>query len=219
MGLLFCCANVAFADFTIQLDAGRLRSNATTAMAAGSLLVLVAAGGDNAFSNTLTPGHYVAGNDILLGVASFATPDGSGPFNTSGGPDETLNVFNINTSTFPTLAQGDLLSLRWFPQISFTQFVAGATPSAGQSFGSYNPLADGNGSNNPDGGASWAVPAAGQLINLNFFTSDSGGGGTQNPMEGFASFSVAAVPEPSTCGAAVLMALTLVGASRRKARD
>ena len=100
----------------MALDAGRLRQNAGTAMPAGSLLILVAAGGDNAFSNTLAPGQYVSGNDILLSAMSFAPS--AGAFNGSGGIDETINTIQINTSSLPSLQTGDLLALRWFPQIT-----------------------------------------------------------------------------------------------------
>lgn len=199
----------AFADFTIQLDAGRLRTNATTIMPINGLLLLVAAGGDNTFSNSLLPGQYVSGNDILLGVANAAGPNGAGAFNLSGGPEETNNIFTISSATFPTLATGDLLGLRWFPEITYAQFIAGGTPSAGQLFGFYNPLFWGNATNNPDlpfdsQSKSWAVPAQGALIKLDFFTSNSFGGGSQNPTEGYANFSVTAVPEVSTAVCAFL---------------
>ncbi len=178
----------AFADFTVILDAGRLRLSAATPMALESVLVLVAAGGDGSFSNSLAPGQYASGNDIVLSV--ITVPGSAGGFNNSGGADETLNVLTISTANFPTLAVGDLLALRWFPQISLTQFNAGTTPVAGNNFGTYNPLFWGNGSNNPDGGNEWAVPSAGATINLNFFTTDSGGGGTQDPTEGYAQFNI-----------------------------
>ncbi len=193
--LLALVSSTAYGDFTVILDAGRLRQSAATALPAGSVLVLVAAGGDGSFSNTLAPGQYASGNDILLSITTV--PASAAAFNTSGGPDETLNTITINTSSFPSLAVGDLLALRWFPQISLTQFLAGVTPSAGNNFGTYNPLFYGNGSNNPDGGNVWAVPSAGATINLNFFTTDSGGGGTQPPSEGYASFVVTGSPTPT----------------------
>lgn len=117
LAFVFLCSS-ASADFTVILDAGKLRLNAATAMPAGSVLVLVAAGGDGTFSNTLAPGQYVSGNDILLSIVTF--PGSAGSFNMSGGTDETLNTLTINTSNFPTLAVGDLLALRWFPQISLS---------------------------------------------------------------------------------------------------
>ncbi len=178
----------ALADFTVIADAGRLRLDAATPMAQGSVLVLVAAGGDGTFSNTLAPGQYAAGSDIVLSVASVS--GSAAGFNNSGGPDETLNTITISTASFPGLAVGDLLALRWFPEITLAQFQAGMTPAAGNHFGTYNPLFWGNGSNNPDGGEPWAVPGGGATINLNFFTTDSAGGGTQNPAEGYAPFTI-----------------------------
>ena len=193
LALLFLAAvTPVLADFTVIVDAGRLRLSAATAMPFDSVLVLVAAGGDGLFSNSLAPGQYASGNDIVLSVISAT--GSAGAFNNSGGPDETLNVLKISTANFPTLAAGDLLALRWFPQISLTQFNGGATPIAGNNFGTYNPLFWGNGSNNPDGDDPWAVPAAGATINLSFFTTDSGGGGTQAPAEGYAQFTVGGVP-------------------------
>lgn len=208
-GLILAFATSAYADFTVQLDAGRIRTDAVNTMPVGGLLVLVAAGGDSSFSNSLGAGQYVSGNDILLGIANAGGPNGAGAFNISGGTDETNNVFNISSTTFPSLQVGDLLALRWFPSITFAQFLAGATPTAGAKFGTYNPLFVGNSTNNPDGGNFWSVPAPGGLISLNFFTSDSGGGGSQIPSRGYANFVVTAVPEPS---AVMLLALGTLGA-------
>ncbi|HEY1582074.1 MAG TPA: PEP-CTERM sorting domain-containing protein [Chthoniobacterales bacterium] len=206
LALLFLALTTsAFADFTVLLDAGKLKLNMGTAMPAGSVLVLVAAGGDGTFSNTLAGGQYAAGNDILLSVISV--PGSFGAFNTAGGADETLNTLTISTTNFPTLATGDLLALRWFPQITAAQFALGATPVGGNNFGTYNPLFYGNATNNPDGGNAWAVPSGGATIDLNFFTTSSDFGGTQNPSEGYAQFSV--VPEPSSVA---LLSVGTIGA-------
>jgi hypothetical protein len=210
LALLFLlAATPAFADFTIILDAGKLRLSGLTAMPAGSVLVLVAAGGDGSFSNSLAAGQYASGNDILLSL--ITVPNSAVGFNNSGGTDETLNTITINTTSFPSLAVGDLLALRWFPQISLTQFNSGTTPVTGNNFGTYNPLFWGNGSNNPDGGQAWAVPSGGATINLNFFTTDTLG--TQAPAEGYAQFTV--VPEPSSF---VLAGVSLLGAAAFRLR-
>lgn len=201
--ILLALATPAFADFTVLLDAGKLRLNALNAMPAGSLLVLIAAGGDGTFSNTLAPGQYASGNDIVLSLTSV--PGSAGGFNSSGGTDETLNSLTIDTSSF-SLATGDLIALRWFPQITLAQFQLGATPAAGQNFGTYNPLFWTNLSNSPDGGDDWAVPIDGATVNFNFFTLDSDGGGSQSPTEGYAQFIV--VPEPSSFA---LLGLGLIG--------
>ncbi len=216
LALLFLVlATPAFADFTIILDAGRLTLDSTTAMPAGSVLVLVAAGGDGSFSNSLSAGQYVSGNDILLSVVTV--PASAAPFNNFGGPQETFNTLTINTTNFPTLGVGDLLALRWFPQITYTQFEAGTTPVAGNNFGTYNPFFYGNATNNPDGGNVWAVPSGGSTINLNFFTTDAIPAGSQNPTEGFAQFTV--VPEPTTWALLItgLVGAAVVSRSRRRA--
>jgi hypothetical protein len=202
--LLTVLAASAYADtFTVTtLDAGKLRLNAATAMSTGSLLIMVAAGGDGTFSNSLAPGQYVSGNDVLLSAIAF--PGSAGGFNNAGGTDETNNTL----SDLPVTSQGDLIALRWFPQITYAQWQAGATPTAGQNYGTYNPLAAGNATNNPDGGNVWAEPAGGANINLNFFTTDTGAG-TQAPAEGYANFTVTAVPEPSTFALAVLGSSTI----------
>lgn len=203
--LVFALATPAFADFSVLLDAGKLRLSLATPMPIGSVLVLVAAGGDGTFSNSLAPGQYVSGNDILL--STITTPASSGAFNISGGTDETLNLLTISTTNFPTLAVGDLLALRWFPQISQAQFQAGTTPAGGNNFGTYNPLFYGNATNNPDGGNLWAVPSGGSTINLNFYTMDTAG--TQAPSRGYAQFTVTAIPEPSSIA---FVAVGLIGA-------
>lgn len=198
--LLTLFASTASAlNFTTNLDAGRLRGGPTGANAlpfdntngspAGGLLVLVAAGEDSTFSNSLAPGQVVSANDILLGVAGF---------NTNNGLDETQSVFNIlNSSAVP----GDLVALRWFSTLTLSQYNAGSRPIAGSTFGTYNPRVS-NPANltlpnpdAPDGGASWVVPGGGTVA-LNFFTTDSTEGGSQFPSEGFQPFVV--VPEPST---------------------
>lgn len=209
---LLLLSTPVFGDFITQLDAGRLRLNSATPMPAGSLLILVAAGGDGTFSNTLASGQYASGNDILLSV--FSVPSSAADFNTSGGPDETLNTFTIDTD-LSGVATGDLVALRWFPQITYAQFQLGITPTAGQNYGTYNPLMWGNLTNNPDPGDPWSVPTDGAAITYDFFTTDSEGGGTQNPLEGYASFIV--VPEPSSF-AMVSLALVAGAALRLRRR-
>ena len=191
--LLVSAGATAYGAFSIQMDAGQLKTNSATNMATGSLLILISAGANGTFEtpSSLSPGSYVSGDDVLLSVIS--EPSSAGAFNISGGTNETIDLFTLTNVTPPT---GQLIGLMWFPGITYTLWQAGATPTAGQVFGFYNPLFYGNANNNPDGGDAWAVPNAGSLINLDFFTSNSDGGGTQAAPEGFANFVV--VPEPST---------------------
>jgi hypothetical protein len=214
--LLLVGASSSHASFSVNLDAGQLKGfgGALTMQADnaaphtnGSLLLLIAAGGDTSFSNSLAPGQYVSGNDVILGA---------GGFDTNGGANETLTAFSNLSGT-----DGDLIALRWFPSITYGQFLASATPTAGQNFGTYNPLADGNPNNNPDiafdsQSSPWAVPAGNTgLLNLDFFTTDSDQGGTQAPPEGYANFAVTAVPEPATYVSALLAAMGAVTMKRK----
>ena len=215
--LSLVAAATSYGAFSIQMDAGQLRSNAATGLPVGSLLLLISAGADGIFQTPsgLTAGRYTAGDDVLLSVVS--EPTSAQAFNTSGGTNETIDLFTITNVTPPT---GQLIGLMWFSGITYAQWQASATPTAGQTFGFYNPLFWGNGSNNPDGFDPWAVPNAGSLINLHFFTSDSGGGGTQAPSRGFGdNFLVkpAAVPEPSSIALVALGIGFLPLLRRRKA--
>ena len=175
----------------------------------GSLLLLIGAGGTGSyggFSNSLAPGQFVSGGDIILGAGGFNS--------NSGFHDETNTAFDSLTAG----VTGQAIALRWFPQITYAQFLASVTPIVGENFGTYNPLAAGNGSDNPDGGDLWVVPGPQSTVNLNFFTTDDPNGppfGTQAPMEGFANSSVTAIPEPATWGAAALAALGTVIVGRK----
>jgi hypothetical protein len=174
-------------------------SDNTTPSTNGSLLLLIGAGGTGSyggFSNSLAPGQYVSGGDIILGAGGFNSNDGA--------HDDTATFFN-NLSAGTT---GQAIALRWFPNITFAQFQSNVTPVAGQNFGTYNPLAAGNSSDNPDGSNLWVVPGPSATVELDFFTSNDFG--TQAPSEGFANLSVTAVPEPSTYASAGLAGLGIV---------
>ena len=184
-------------DFSVTVDAGRLRVSNTAPLphvdnvapfTNGSLLLIIAANGDGAFSSTLSPGNFIADNDIVLAA---------GGFNNSGGLDETITFFSVPTSGL-TLPPNDRIALRWFPDITYAQYLSGTKPSGGQHFGTYNPRTSvpPNATDNPDGGDPWTAPVSGTIV-LNFFTTDSGGGGTQQPSEGYASSTVSGSPTPT----------------------
>jgi hypothetical protein len=198
----------SYGAFTVNMDAGLLKgpggadtmvSDSTPPSTNGSLLLLIDEGAGNTLSNSLAPGQYVSGNNTILAAGGFNS--------NSGTHDETFTVFNFTNGT-----AGDLIALRWFPNITLAQYQANATPSAGQTFGSYNPLAAGNGTNSPDGGDPWALPSSG-TINLNFFTTDDAMG-SQLSSRGFANFTV--IPEPSVFALLAVGTIVAPFLSRRK---
>lgn len=183
--------SAALASITVNLDAGRLRESSAVRMNStvgdGALLLLIASGPDLVFSNSnVTAGQFVTGDDVVLG---------SGGFNEFTGPDFTATVFMFN---LPTAAQpGQRIALRWFARTTLRQFQDGATPAAGDPFGTYNPrMYSANTTDNPDGAEPWLVPGDGATIDLRFFTSDSVGAGSQAPSSGYANF----VVQPATAG-------------------
>lgn len=190
---LLSSAQVLRADFTVALDAGALRVNGATSMphidntdphSSGSLILLIAANGDGTFDDSLTEGAYVAGNDIVIAATGF---------NESGGPNETVNIFNVAAN----VVIGDRLAIRWFPNITYQQYLNNTTPAPGEVFGTYSSRVANN-SDNPDGDDPWTAPAQGAAIRLNFYTADSALRGTQAPAEGYALFSVSKpTPTPS----------------------
>ena len=209
-----------YADSTVIVDAGYLRQDANTPLnstiGGGALLLLVAAGGNNGttFTNTLSPGQYVAGGDTIVSsgyVVGGTTILSQGfGFNTNNGSSgtggETSNNVIVLSSVYSSVNPGTYLELRWFPNITLSQFTAGATPTANSVFGAYNPVNDiPTQSLAPDGGNNWVLPGDGSTVTLNFFTSDNQNG-SQPVAEGFADYTV--VPEPSAyVSATVLMGL------------
>lgn len=187
------------ANETINLDAGELAGplgssmpvDNTSPSSNGALLLLIDLGSSNTLDNTVTPGNFVSGTNFVLAA---------GGFNTNGGTNETLTSFNVTTGT-----TGDELALRWFPQITYAQYQGGTLTLSGQYFGSYAPSPQGS---TPDGGSVWTLPASGQTISLNFFTSNSDFGGSQAPSAGYASSQITSVPEPS---ALAMIGLSLAG--------
>jgi len=204
-------ASPAFADVSINLDAGELVGASGAPMQVddsyhslnGSLLLILDLGTGGSADNTLTPGQYVSGTNIVLAAGGFNT--------NSRLSNETNTVFNIPESVISTVNVGDELALRWFPQITLSQYESGDLSAAGDYFGTYNPAGG-----NPDGGDTWTLPTDGSLISLKFYTMDSEGGGSQPDSAGVAGMQViGAAPEPSTC---LLLLVGMVALMLRKQR-
>lgn len=183
--------------FTINLSAGQLVLDGSNGLISQALLVILQAGADGTFSESLTAGQYVSGDDTILGAAAFTTV----------ATNETQNIISI---TVP-FVQGQAIALRWFADITYTQYTNGVLTDAGDHYGTYSTTGT------PDGGNLWIVPVAGSTIDLNFFTTNSEGGGSQAPSEGYASSTVAPIPEPTTLALGALGAGAFFFLRRRRA--
>jgi len=194
----------AHATVTVRLDAGQLRGYAASGtpagMPVGGLLLLIANGGENSFQPAGLD-QFVTGDNTI--VDAFGMTDAAGLAN-----EVEASISGISLSS--SVASGDLLALRWFPGITYSQYETALGTSqtaandllgAGQYYGTYSA-----GLAHPDGGNNWEVPADGSTVDLNFYTTDSTGGGTQAPSEGFASAEIAAIPEPSDLASLTLAA-------------
>jgi hypothetical protein len=196
LALFLASASSTMADVTINLDAGQLTGSPTAAMIAddsspsnnGSLLLLVDIGAGAAADNLLTSGEYVAGGNLILAA---------GGFNNNGGTNETNTVFDIPSSLFAdnngTANAGDELVLRYFPQITFANFKNGILPVAGDFF---NTVQASNTSVALDGGNTFTLPTDGSAIALDYFTTNSDGGGSEVPTPA-TMVVLGSVPEPS----------------------
>jgi len=199
----------ARASITVNFDAGELTGPINAPMqvddnapsSGGSLLLLLNLGASNTIDNTITPGSFVSGTNIILAA---------GGFNNNGGTNETLTTFNFTSSS-----AGSDLALRWFPQLTLAQYQTGSLTLAGDYFGTYTPNPTGSA---PDGGNNWIIPADGSTINLDLFTTNSDGGGTQSAAAGSAPFLVEIqnAPEPSVSGLFALGLLVLFWLARHR---
>lgn len=211
------------AAFTETVNAGYLYSTPYTGSPTpgtlnnGALLLLIAAGGNNGTTFTANPpaGSFVAGGDVILGSSSFNTGFGTGGTNGAGGATQSGFTNLASVAAGATV----YIELRWYPNITLTQYSGGAMPIAGSYFGAYNPLATNSSNNttlNPDGNDAWIQQASGAHT-VNFYTTDltAAPSHTQNVTEGYANFLVpASVPEPSAGTLGSLGLVVVVGMTR-----
>ncbi len=199
IGALVLTTLGAQASVTINLGGDELfMADGTTPIPLGSLIQLVASTTDNTFSAP-TAGDFVGGSSDDVILASFNSNNalGSGSF-------EQPIVFNLTGN----LNAGDQLLLRWWPSLTAAASTPGST-----TFGQFR-------TNNVENFSdiNWTVPADGSTVALNFLDTASGFATTPEPNSaGAASFSTAAVPEPSTYVSA-LMGLAGIGLATLRRR-
>jgi hypothetical protein len=192
------------ATVTLYLDAGYLYSgnSASSYLPTNSLVLLISNTGESSFQ-AASLNHYVTGDDSIVDAFPMAYNAGN-----STVPEVEATITGTFGVTLPgggDLAQGDELALRWFPNITYTQYTQGILPAANNAYGTYT-----SGTNAYDGGDEWVAPANGDDSDLVFNTDAAGG--TQSENDGYAS-SIIAVPEPASfplvAGALALGALIL----------
>lgn len=195
----------AHATFSIILQAGDLKGNAngSAPLPTGELLLLVATGADGVFYNNLTPGEYVAGDNVI--VAAFGSNN-----------NDNSAIATFNSLANLTGVQGQDLELRWFSQTTFASYNPSSPNTfAGEAYGEYAGPTAGT----PNDGSPWVVPPDGtssyalNFVTQSFNASSSAGLSDAEPnSDGYATMTVA-VPEPASAslmaGALALGAMLL----------
>lgn len=145
LGSFSLALTVAKADIGIYINSGYFYDDAGGLFPNDGLLQLVNLGEDG-ISNPIVEGSWVGGDDMLIDL-SYTHIDGSaGDFASSGGFDlwahsggpgyEGILDRFFNFSSAPgILDEGDKVEIRWWADYTASDFHNGATPQAGQSYG------------------------------------------------------------------------------------
>jgi PEP-CTERM putative exosortase interaction domain len=196
----------AFAQqVNIALQAGQLYNADGIPLAHGSLVLLLADTGNNGFETvrpgSLTVGSFVNDDDQVIG---WGTIDNE--FTGLAEVAFDTGAITLGSGLFSNLKIGDALATVWFPDLTGDTLLA----TVGLSYGLFTTTTPQDDSN------AWMVP---ELIDstLRFLTS-SLNSGSYAESYGYASYTVAAIPEPSTY--ATLFGLAALGfAARRRFRS
>jgi hypothetical protein len=181
--LMLGFVNIASAVVSFNIKGELLKNSSGTAAATSTLAFLVADTNSNGF-----------------GAVSLNASTSAGSF-LNGSDDQILGRFDLSTFatagvlstslTGITVAQGTPLALYWFPTLT----LASSTVTGGSTYGSYV------GGTAVNGSSVWTAPANGtSLYKLFYYNADAttlNAGGANASNTGNASFTVAAVPEPS----------------------
>ena len=186
------------ATVSISIGMGIVVSNGNTKVGTDALFQLIDLGIDKVF-NPVVEGNWTGGDDEVIDV-TFSNLDGwttTAAFDLANGvgtAGEFTRVFTLTLNT--AVYSGQSIGIRWFPTVRAQDYSA-TVPAAGLTFGQFtrqsSPLYGGN---------AWIVPNEGDLVSFDPLVTqsyDAANGLDPNSL-GFASSSIAAIPEPNTAG-------------------
>jgi hypothetical protein len=182
-------------------------ADGVTPIPVNALWLLVADTATNGFGNITAGGslNFVGAtpttglDDMVIQLGSVDSGDGVGVINFGA----TLINVTLDTPPRPNWTPGDPLALYWFPL--YTPSTGSA--SVGDPYGMYRTDTPVN------GGAGWVTLADGGSAGLDPLITVSGGGSQPNSL-GAASFTVTAIPEPTSCQSLILRRYGKPGAPR-----
>lgn len=205
------CGAYAY-DVSFDLEADRLRANATTSFPTTGLILLVASTTNNTFGATITAGTSLAaggfldnGDDQILGRFDLSSTATAGSL---------LTLATVSTGgTFANLSAGDRLALYWFPTLTLNST---AVPNTSTSYGTYQ-----TGDTAPlDNSQAWTMPATTtDNYRLYFLTTDAinTAAGSHTVAEATPNFFT--VPEPSSLVLGMLATVGLGWSAFRRRRN
>ena len=188
----------ARATVSFNISATELRTaDGASLMSLSGLVLLVADTSNDGFSGLtagapLTVNSFLSGDDLILFRGDLFVESVPGLF--TGTVNFPLGGHNLGT--------GDAVKLYWFPTLT----LSSTTAAEGTTYGSYRSATG------LDGSAPWVVPNDGSsAVELKFFTTGNnqgepfgGGPASNDPVLGWASQTVAPVPEASNLITAAL---------------
>lgn len=187
--VLAVVASSASASVSIYFEGGALFAEDVSTPAPDGSLVIAVTSTDTFFGGPVA-GSFVSGDDTLLG--SWSIDSGAGA---AGSFSASLPGIELGAG----VQTGQSIAIYWFPYINSLSSL----PTQGTTYGFY---AD----------SSWLVPADGSLTVSYSLETEYIGGVTSNDLT-VASFTVGAIPEPSTFGLLFgLSALGMVACRRGK---
>jgi hypothetical protein len=190
-------ARATAGDFTINFAAGILTASNSTPLANGSLVILLANGLDGSF-DAPSASAFVTDDDVPLGSFVTNSVDFGGPGGLIANPSPSLSA---------SLTVGQLIMVRWFPNLT----LSSPNPGAGASYGEYSYTSGNTNSSLVD----WTIPASGVISPV---LATAAILGSLPNSAGQAAYTISAIPEPSVFALLGGLAALGLAAWRRRAQ-